>query len=174
MFTYHKPGVHIFILVCIDDLIVTGTHLSIIMNLISCLKKDFAMKDLGSLHYFLGIQVTRNQSRLYLSQFKYITYVLYRAKMAGAKPCSTPLVAGTKLSQTTNDPLQDITSYRQIVGAFQYCTLTCPKLAFMVNQLCQFMHALTSLHWSATKCVSHYLKGTLHHSLHFVKGSLQL
>lgn len=75
------------------------------MNLISSLKKDFAMKDLGPLNYFLGIQVVRDQSGLYLSQSKYITNVLHKVKMAGAKPCSTPLVASTKLSLSTSAPL---------------------------------------------------------------------
>lgn len=70
------------------------------------------------------------------------------------------LVAGIKLSQNPRDPNDDVIVYRQVVGALQYCTLTRPEIAFVVNQLCQFMHSSTYLH--------------LHHNLHFTKGSLQL
>lgn len=66
LFTYHKLGVHIFILVYVDDLIVIGTHLSLIMNLISYLKEDFSMKDLGPFYYFLGIQVTRGTNLVFI------------------------------------------------------------------------------------------------------------
>ena len=48
----------------------------------------------------------------------------------------------SSLSLYEGDPLPDPTSYRSIVGALQYCTITRPDLSFAVNQVCQFMHAL--------------------------------
>ena len=138
------------------------------------MKRDFAMKDLGPLHYFLGIKVSRDDQGVHLSQAKYIADVLHKAKMVGAKPCSTPLSSSTKLSQFHGDPLKDITAYRQIVGSLQYCVLNRPEIAFTVNQLCQFLHSPTTAHWSAVKRVLRYLKGTLHHGLYYGKSSLQL
>ena len=55
LFIYDKSGIKIFILIYLDNIIVTGTSLQFILHLINCLKGDFAMKDLGSLHFFLGI-----------------------------------------------------------------------------------------------------------------------
>ena len=94
--------------------------------------------------------------------------------MVGAKPYLAPIVLGSKMSQFDGDPLSDGTEYKQIVGALQYCTLTRLDIAFSVNQLCQFMHSPTSAHWTTTKRVLRYLKGTIDHGLFLPTGSLQL
>jgi hypothetical protein len=170
LFTYHSTDVHIFILVYVDDLIITGTHHCFINQLITSLKKDFSMKDLGSLNYFLGLKVDCDSTGIHLTQSKYIVDVLHWSKMAGAKPSSTPIASGSKLVASYGDP----TEYHSIVGAPQYCTLTRPEISFTVNQLCQYMHSPTTSHWSFAKRVLRYLKGSLHHGLFFGKGSLQL
>ena len=174
LFTVHSHNIHLFVLIYVDDIIITGTHGDVIFMLIQKLKGEFAMKDLGPLHYFLGVQAFRDQNGLYLTQTKYISDILHRTKMVGAKPYSAPTVSGSKMSQFDGDPLSDGTEYRQIVGALQYCTLTRPDIAFSVNQLCQFMHSPTSAHWTTTKRVLRYLKGTIDHGLFLPTGSLQL
>jgi hypothetical protein len=134
----------------------------------------FKVKDLGPLGYFLGVQAHRSSSGLHLRQAKYITDLLSRMKMLGAKPYFSPCLAGSKLSKTAGDPLSttDITEFRWTVGALQYCTMTQPDIAFVVNQLCQHMHNPLSLHWTAAKCVLCYLKGTIDHDLWYTKGHL--
>ena len=92
--------------------------------------------------------------------------------MVGAKPCAIPMASGLKLSQYSSDPLSNPSEYKSIVGALQYYTLTRPGIAFIVNQLCQFMHSPTTVHWLAAKQVLRYLKGSLHCGLYFGKGSL--
>ncbi|XP_059449589.1 uncharacterized mitochondrial protein AtMg00810-like [Corylus avellana] len=94
--------------------------------------------------------------------------------MEGAKPASIPCASGGKLSRFDGDPLADPTDYRHMVGALQYCTHTRPDIAYSVNQLCQFLHAPTTLHLTAAKPVLRYLKGTTTYGLHYTKGSLQL
>ena len=133
LFFYHKSNVHIFLLIYVVDLIVIGNCLTAITHLIECLKQFFALKDLGFLHYFLGIHVQPLAGGLHLSQSKYISDILERAKLSGVKPAKTPIPAGSKLSQHDGDPLQNPAEYRQIVGALQYCTLTRPDIAFTVN-----------------------------------------
>ena len=86
--------------------------------------------------------------------------------MVDAKPSKSPC--------SSSDLLNDPTVYRHIVGCLQYCTLTRPEIAFSVNQFCQHLHAPTSTHLSAAKCVLRYLKGTPDHGLLYSKGSLQL
>jgi hypothetical protein len=51
--------------------------------------------------------------------------------------------------------------YRSIVGALQYLTLTRPDLAYAVNKACQFLHAPTTLHWTAVKWILRYLRDSL-------------
>ncbi|XP_041007933.1 uncharacterized mitochondrial protein AtMg00810-like [Juglans microcarpa x Juglans regia] len=144
------------------------------MHLIKSLQGDFALKDLGPLHYFLGIKVIHNSFGLHLSQSKYIVDLLHHTRMLGVNPCATPLPTGAKLSELEGEPLQDATEYRQVVDALQYCTLTRPDISFPMNQLCQFMHQSTTAHWSVAKRVLRYLKGFLHHGLVYDRGSLQL
>lgn len=72
-------------LVYINDIIVTGTHLDHIQILIHHLSQQFAMKDLGDLSYFIGIQAHRGNNGLHFNQQNYILDILHKAKMIGAK-----------------------------------------------------------------------------------------
>lgn len=102
------------------------------------LKAEFALKDLGELHYFLGIGVKKRQDGIVLSQSKYAQDVIKRVGMMSCKPVSTPLLVTEKLSIEEGDPLgpEDATKYRSIVGALQYLTLTRPDISFSVNKVC--------------------------------------
>ncbi|XP_031271382.1 uncharacterized protein LOC116129788 [Pistacia vera] len=126
----------VFVLIYVDDIIITSNASSTIKHLILNLKTEFAVKDLGPLSYFLGIQVTPTSAGLHLNQRKYAPDLLYKLKMEGAKPASTPCTSGSKLSKLSGDPLPDPTEYRTMVGALQYLTLTMPGLSYSVNQLC--------------------------------------
>jgi hypothetical protein len=76
------------------------------------------------------------------------------------------------INHTSLKPGYPHSAYRHIVGALQYCTLTRLDIAYIVNQLCQFIHAPTSAHFTPAKRVLHYLKGTTIFGLHYTKGSL--
>lgn len=67
--------------------------------------------------------------------------------MEGAKPLSPPIVIGSKLLKYSGDPMSGSTLYKSIIGALQYATLTWLDIAFVVNQICQFMHTPTMAHW---------------------------
>ena len=131
----------------------TSNVWSFIDEPISNLQLDFAMKDLGQLSYFLGIEATRDSSGLHLRQTQYIIDLLDSVNLIGIRPYRAPCVSGTKLSKFDGDPLLDPSEYRHTVGALQYITLTRPDIAYSVNQLCQHMQALTIAHWIAAKYV---------------------
>lgn len=65
--------------------------------MLSC---EFAMKDLGPLHYFLGIEAHPTSIGLHLTQSKYIHDILSRTSMLQYKPISSPLHPGSQLSIT--------------------------------------------------------------------------
>jgi hypothetical protein len=124
LFMCHFGSTHIFLLIYVDDIIVTSNHASSIDVLVAKLTSDFAMKDLGSLHYFLGIQAVRTVDGLHLRQSMYNTDLLCRVQMDEAKPYGAPCVAGSKMFQFDGEPLADPTLFRHVVGALQYATLT--------------------------------------------------
>ena len=99
----------------------------------------FALKDLGTLSYFLGIEVAYAQDSMYLSQRKYIKDLLNKADMLECKGCDTPMVTGYKLQREVKGHLgqyiKDATSYRSLVGGLQYLVLTRPEIAFVVHKL---------------------------------------
>ena len=63
------------------------------------------------------------------------------------------------------------TRFRQIVGALQYLTFTCPDICFDGNRVCQFMHAPTDSHWAVVKRILRYLRGMTLHGLHITRSS---
>jgi histone deacetylase 1/2 len=118
------------------------------------------LKDLGELHYFLGIEVHKTNGGILLTQEKYVSDLLKRVGMANCKPVNTPLSTSEKLSLYEGSPLgaHDTTRYKSIVGALQYLTLTRPDISFAVNKVCQFLHAPTTVHWDAVKRILRYIK----------------
>lgn len=152
----------------------TGNNEATIDCLVKKLMEDFAMKDLGSLGFFFGIQETRNSTSLHLQQSKYVLDLLNKIKMTDAKPYRSLCVLGTKMSKFDSEPFTNPTEYRQVVGALQYATLTQPNIAYYVNQLCQHIHNPTSSHWTATKRVLRYLKGSVNCGLLYSKEPIAL
>ncbi|KAL5725454.1 hypothetical protein ACHQM5_008596 [Ranunculus cassubicifolius] len=162
------------LLLYVDDIVLTGSdpNMSLFINELS---KQFAMTDLGDLHYFLGMEITRNETALHLSQTKYTIDILNKLDLINAKPVSTPSSSGGKLSMYDGVLFTDVTLYRSLVGALQYLTLTRPDITYSVNQVSQFMHSPTDIHFLAVKRILRYLKGTLGRGLHFpVESSCQI
>lgn len=155
-------GTHgvIYLLVYVDDIIVTGSSTTGISSILSRFQQEFAIKDLGQLSYFLGIEAIRTSSGLFLSQHRYAQDLLIRVNMDGVKPITTPLSTSGDVSSDRSTLLTDATEYHSIVGALQYLTFTRPDLAFAVNKVCQFMHAPTEFHWGLVKRILRYLKHT--------------
>ena len=135
---YYHQRVSIFFLIYVDDIIITGSSPSTISMLIHFLKIDFAIKELGDLNFFLGVKVIKNTSSILLSQKRYIVDLLHRTNMLEAKPVSSPMTTSTNLSAFEGDTIQDVTLYRNNVGALQYLALTRLDKSFMVNKLAQF------------------------------------
>jgi histone deacetylase 1/2 len=174
LFTLHIDNTKFFVLIYVDDILVTGSSSIQIDTLIRSLQSIFQVKDLSSLSYFLGVEIDRNSQGLHLCQTKYICDLLHHTKMVGAKPFTSPTVTSTKLSSFDGEVLSDPTDYRYIIGALQYWTITRPNIAYVVNQLCQYMRQPRSSHWQAMKRVLCYLKGTVNDSLYYTPSLLDI
>ncbi|KAJ4818128.1 hypothetical protein LUZ62_030694 [Rhynchospora pubera] len=165
LFVYHHNGSKIVVLVYVDDIIITGDSPILLSKAIAHLNSQFAIKDLGSLKFFLGIEVHSISTGFLLTQTKYLKNILTRANMLLSKPTASPMVVHTSLSLHEGDPMDNPSLYRTIVGALQYATITRPDIAFAVNKVSQFMHSPTNLHWEAVKRILRYLNGTLTYGL---------
>jgi hypothetical protein len=161
----------ILLLLYVDDMIITGDDTVGIRNLQQFLSQQFEMKDLGSLSYFLGLEVSSDQNGYYLSQAKYASDLLSRAGLTDCKVVDSPLETNVKLRATDGELLYDATLYRQLVGSLIYLTVTRPDLAYAVHLVSQFMTAPRSVHYAAVLHILRYVKGTLFHGLHFSSHS---
>lgn len=153
----------LFVLVYVDDFVITGSHPHLVECFIKILGNRFSLKDLGELSYFLGIEAYRSSQGLLLTQQKYITDLLARTNMLDANPAPTaptPMATSCSLTINSGTPLDDGREYRTVVGSLQYLQLTRPDVAFAVSKLSQYMHRPTDLHWQAVKRVLRYLSGT--------------
>lgn len=169
LFILLRPEITLYVLVYVDDIVVTGNNSAAVEKFIQRLGIRFLLKDLGSLSYFLGTEAHRTSEGLLLTQQKYITDLLARTNLLEANPVSTPMASNCHLQLTSGTPLDDGREYRTLVGSLQYLHFTRPDVAFAVNKLSKFMHCPTDEHWQAAKRVLRYLCGTrdqeiFHHS----------
>jgi hypothetical protein len=118
------------------------------------------MKDLGSLHHFLGITVERCSDDLFLHQRTYMVDILKRAVMADCKPCTNPVDLQAKLARDSGPPVEDASQFRSIAGVLQYLTFTRPDIVYAVQQICLHMHDPREPHLMAMKRILRYLQGT--------------
>ncbi|PKU84004.1 Retrovirus-related Pol polyprotein from transposon TNT 1-94 [Dendrobium catenatum] len=171
---FSKAATQLYILVYVDDILLTGNDTSVIHSLLEALHTRFHMRNLGNVSNFLGIQVTPISSGLHLSQTQYAENLLIRAGMKECKPVQTPLP--TKLPQLTEnaDLFAQPELYRQLVGSLQYLTITRPDMSFAVNFLCQHMHKPHVFHFQLLKRVLRYLRGTLQLGLPILSSPLEL
>jgi hypothetical protein len=162
-----KDRVTIYMLIYVDDIIIVGSSDSAISQLIKQLEYDFAVKDLGCLEYFLGIEVKKQGSGLLLSQKRYALDLLKRAKMDRCKATSTPMSSTEKLYRGHDTLLKDEEQfrYRRIVGGLQYLTMTRLDLAFAVNRVCQYIQSPTDAHLTSVKRILRFVKGIVNQGL---------
>ncbi|XP_066373894.1 uncharacterized mitochondrial protein AtMg00810-like [Miscanthus floridulus] len=136
----------------------------LLRQIIAALQQEFSMTDMGQLHHFLRVSVTRGADTLFLSQWQYTLDILERAGMSACKPSSTPVDSHSKLSGD-GPPVDDPTHYRSLASALQYLTFTRLDIAFAVQQICPYIHDPKEPHLAALKRILRYLQGTLSHGL---------
>nr|GEU64325.1 hypothetical protein [Tanacetum cinerariifolium] len=134
LFVFKRDTCIMYLLVYVDDLILTGNQPYVLTTFITRLDKEFAIKDLGALNYFLGLEATYSTNGLFLNQSKYAKEILTRSNMIDAKPAPTPLGANVFIF-SMGDPFLNPTHYCFIVGALQYLTITRPDISYAVNQV---------------------------------------
>ncbi|XP_028801836.1 uncharacterized protein LOC114757013 [Neltuma alba] len=126
----------------------------------------FALKDLGPLYYFLGLEIYRDASGLYLNQGKYVLDLLKKFNMLDCAPVPTPMVTGRSFSISDGELMTNPSLYQKAIGSLQYLTSMRPDIAYSVNKLSQFLSRPTTVHFQGVKRILRYLKGTYHFGLH--------
>ena len=103
------------------------------------LDKAFTIKDLGKFRYFFGIKVNYIPKSIVLTQSKFSKYLLKESKMSTFKRVVTPLSMHLKLSMNEGSLLEHPYKYRSLIRKLNFLTNTRLNLAFIVQNLSQFM-----------------------------------
>ena len=170
MFILHHELSIILLLVYVDDVIITGNNNTLIQHIIRTLSSQFALKDLGMLTYFLGIEIKYFTARICLSQAKYTKDLLIKTKMQDNTSIATPMTVKDIPKFDDNEPV-DATKYRRIVGSLHYLTFTRLDITHAMNRVYQKFQQPTKADLRSVKRILRYLKGTLNFGLHYLKQS---
>ena len=124
LFTYAQGTSFIVLLVYVDDILLTGNNPACVDSLKKLLDDKFGLKDLGSLRYFLGLEVARTDAGISLTQRKYALEILKDTGFLGSKLVRFPMEQNLRLSKYEGKLLADLGQYRRLIGRLLYLTLT--------------------------------------------------
>ena len=161
------------IAVYVDDLILITENDKTMEDVKMSLASQFKMKDMGKLHYCLGVSIVQDEKGrcLCLQQKQYILNMLEKFGMANAKPVATPMDINVKLEKDdgVSKPV-DAVKYQSMVGSLLYAAIaTRPDIAHAVGVVSKFNSKPTEAHLSAVKRIFRYLKGTVDLALRYQK-----
>jgi hypothetical protein len=171
LFCLHRESGAVFLLLYVDDIVLTGSDPQLISLVKVLLQKHFKIKDLGKLKYFLGIEVARSKQGLFLTQRQYVLDIISDSGLTASKPVDFPMEQNLKLTHSEGSTLSDPSPYRHLVGRLIYLTVTRPDIAYPVNILSQFMHEPRQPHMDAAIRLLRYLKTTPGQGLSFPSNS---
>src|SRR4051812_23215424 len=116
--------------VYVDDIILTRSDDQGIQDAQEFLQRHFICKDMGHSKYFLGIKFAYRSGKISLSQRKYVLDLLQKTGQLGCKPESTPVELSLPYWDTSFLMIDDLTSYKWLVGKLIYLTVTRPDISF--------------------------------------------
>lgn len=163
------------LIIYVDDMVVTKNDSAERNALQSYLSREFEMKDLGALKYFLGIEISRTDNGIFLSQSKYVLDLLWKIGMSANEPVDTPMEFGLKLGIESDQVSVDEGRYQRLIGRLMYLAHTRPDLAYALRVVSQFMHSTGEKHMQVVTRILRYLKGSPGRGLLLVKnGHLEI
>lgn len=156
------------VLIClyVDDMLIFGTCLDIVLETKSYLSSIFDMKDIGEVDVILGIRLIKHEHGYVLSQSYYVKQLLKRFNCENLVPVKTPYDQSMQLKKNHGESVSQ-EQYARILGSVMYLTnCTRPDIAY-VSRLSRYTHNLSNEHWNALYRLLEYLKGTINHCLHY-------
>ncbi|RVX19140.1 Retrovirus-related Pol polyprotein from transposon RE1 [Vitis vinifera] len=148
LFLKKQHGKITTLIVYVDDMVVTGNDPEERKALQNYLSREFEMKDLGPLKYFIGIETG----------------------MSGCQPVNTPIEEGLKLCVEPNQVSTDKRRYQRLVGRLMYLAHARPDLAYALSVVSQYMHNTGEQHMNAVMRILRYLKNAPRKGILFAKN----
>ena len=161
IFTKVGKGSILILLVYVDDILIASNNVEAV-NTFKVFQDDkFKLKDLGTLKYFLGLEVARIEKGINLCQRKFTLELLTNTGLLASKLANVPMDQSAKFRSSMGEDVPNPSLYRIIIGKLLYLTLTRPDIYYSVHKLSQFMSSPKIPHLQAAYKVLKYLKKTL-------------
>ena len=168
LFLKKQHGKITALIVYVDVMVVIGNDPEERKALQNYLFREFKMKDLGPLKYFIGIEVSRSSEGIFLPQRKYVLDLLQETRMLGCQPVNTPIEEDVKLCVEPNQVSTNKGRYQRLVGILMYLAHTRP--AYALSVVSQYMHNPGEQHMNAVIRILRYLKNAPRKGILFPKN----
>lgn len=135
---FEKVSIFCILSLYVDDILLTENESEIMSKAKLWLSENFEMKDMGEAAYILGIKISRDSKlkMLYLSQEKYIDYILARFRMKDFRPADTPITKGANMIRnncSSENQLKPNVRFPQAIGSLMYLMFCIrPKISFSI------------------------------------------
>lgn len=144
-----------------DDILLTALSSAFLASTISALQREFDIKDMGPLHYFIGISIQRSGFGMFLSQHN---------KMSDCNPCLTPADTKSKRSASSRPPV--FIEACRVRSSISH--LPGPISIMQSNRSVYLCTIPRQPHFAALKWIIRYIKSIVHHGFHLSHSSLML
>ncbi|XP_074351332.1 secreted RxLR effector protein 161-like [Apium graveolens] len=158
-------------LLLLDDILVTGADVANIEEFKRQMGEKFEMSDLGTLGYYLGIEVEQEDGFIELKQSSYAKKIVEKAGMKDCNPTKYPMDPKDQISRDEGGIIVDATMYKSMVRGLRYLVNTRSDIAYAVGVVSRYMERPTTVHLNAVKRILRYVNGTLQFGLVYTKNS---
>ena len=158
VFTRVNKGSIIILLIYVDDILISSNDVDAVNVFKQFLDNTFKLKDLGTLKYFLSLEVARTTKAVSLCQRKYTLELLSETGLLASKLANIPMHQSAKFHNSIGEDALDPALYRRLIGKLLYLTLTRPDICYAMHKLSQFMAAPKVPHLQVAYRILKYLK----------------
>jgi hypothetical protein len=156
-----KIGQDLFVLqIYVDDIIFGSINQDFCEEFRKMMANEFKISMIGELSYFLGLQIKQLKNGIFVSQGKYIKYMLKKFGMIDSKVISTPMGTNGNLDSEASGNMVDQKLYWSMIESLLYVTASRPDVMFNVCMCARFQASPRKSHLKVTKRILKYLKHT--------------
>lgn len=171
---FFKKDLCVVIVLYVDDLLITGSHATKVIELEQKVEQEFEMSRLGLLAYHIGIEFVDLIGGNSSLQSNYIHMLLDKFSMTNCARITTPMEEGICLSKDMGVNNVDAKMYQIMVGSLIFLTNTKPHVSYHVSCISRYMATSQYPHLDVARRILKYAKGTTSQGIFFLKTSLDI
>lgn len=143
----------------VDDLIYIGSSMMMVERFKNSMMNEFSMNDLGTMKFFLGVEVVQDGEGIFIGQRKNAEETIKKYGMENCNSVRNSIVPGQKLTKAGSGEAVDSTEFKQLIGSLRYLTATRPDLIYSVNLVSRYMESPNEQNMLAAKRILRYVQG---------------